>query len=154
MVVYDNAENSTYREVTLYSGGGGLVSTLEDYLQFARLLRNRGELNGVRLLGRKTLEMMTVNHLPASLLPFFQQPRPGLGFGLGFSVLMDIAQNQVLGSVGSYGWPGLARTTFWVNPLEDIVAIFLTQYIPLKNQSSRVDFRVDFRNLVYQALID
>jgi CubicO group peptidase (beta-lactamase class C family) len=151
MVVFDNAENSTYREVTCYSGGGGLVSTLEDYLQFARLLRNGGELNGVRLLGRKTLDMMTMNHLPASLLPFsLRQPIPGLGFGLGVSVLMDVAQFQVLGSVGSYGWSGLASTTFWVDPLEDIVAIFLTQYIPLENQP----FHVDFRNLVYQALVD
>ena len=98
MALYDDAENSTYREVTRYSGGGGLVSILEDYLQFARLLSNGGELNGTRLLGRKTLEMMTMNHLPASLLPFsIQQPNPGLGFGLGFSVLMDVPQYQVLG---------------------------------------------------------
>jgi CubicO group peptidase (beta-lactamase class C family) len=151
MALYDDAENSSYREVTRYSGGGGLVSTLEDYLQFARLLSNGGELNGTRLLGRKTLEMMTMNHLPASLLPFsIQQPNPGLGFGLGFSVLMDVPQYQVLGSVGSHGWSGLASTTFWVDPREDIIAIFMTQLIPFENQS----FHADFRNLVYQALVD
>jgi len=151
MVVYDDPENSIYREVTCYSGGGGLVSTLEDYLQFARLMLNYGALDGVRLLGRKTVEMMTMNHLPGSLLPFaIKEPLPGFGFGLGVSVVMDLAQTQSLGSVGSYGWSGLASTTFWVDPQEDIVAIFLTQYIPLENQS----FHVDFRNLVYQALVD
>jgi CubicO group peptidase (beta-lactamase class C family) len=151
MVVYDAAETSTYREVSCYSGGGGLVSTLKDYLQFARLMRNYGEWEGVRLLGRKTVEMMTVNHLPESLLPFaVDEPLPGMGFGFGVSVVMDVAQTQKLGTVGSYGWSGLASTTFWVDPVEDLIAIFLTQYIDLENPA----IYSTFRNLVYQALVD
>lgn len=151
MGIYDDAETSTYREVTSYSGGGGLVSTLEDYLQFARLMRNYGKLDGTRLLGRKTVELMTMNHLPAPLLPLvIQEPLPGLGFGLGVSVIMDTAQTQSLGTAGSYGWSGLAGTTFWVDPVEEIIAIFLTQYIDFENPP----IHAIYGNLVYQALFD
>jgi CubicO group peptidase (beta-lactamase class C family) len=150
MVVYDDPETSSYREVTCFSGGGGLVSTLEDYLQFARLMLNDGALDGVRLLGPKTVALMAANHLPESLLPFaVDEPLPGFGFGLGVSVVMDVAQTQSLGSVGSYGWSGLANTTFWVDPVEELTAIFLTQYIDLINPS----IYSNFRNLVYQALV-
>jgi len=151
MAVYDRPENSAFRDVSLYSGGGGLVSTLEDYLRFARLMLNHGELDGVRLLGRKTVELMTMNHLPASLLPFaIAEPIPGLGFGLGVAPIMDVAQFQNLGSKGSYGWSGLASTTFWVDPQEDLIAILLTQYIPIEP----IPLHPNFRSLVYQALID
>jgi CubicO group peptidase (beta-lactamase class C family) len=151
LAVYDPIENSAFQDVTLYSGGGGLVSTLEDYLQFSRLVRNRGELNGVRLAGRKTLELMGANHIPANLLPLaVTDPFPGFGFGLGFSVMTDVAQTQVLGSVGTMGWGGLASTTFWVDPQEALIAILMTQYIPMEP----FPLQADFRNLVYQALID
>ncbi len=151
MAVYDDAETSTYRDVTSYSGGGGLVSTLEDYLQFARLMRNYGKLDGVCLLGRKAVALMTMNHLPTSLLPFaVREPLPGLGYGYCVSVIMDLAQYKTLGSAGAYGWSGLAGTTFWVDPLEDIIAIFLTQYIDFKNPP----IHHIFGNLAYQALVD
>lgn len=150
-VVQDLAESSSYRNVNLYTGGGGLVSTLGDYLAFARMLRNQGEFNGVRLLGRKTVELMTTNHLPTFLLPMRNlQTMPGLGFGLGVSVLLDVAQSQVMGSVGEYGWSGMASTTFWVDPREDLIAILMTQYIAMEPKS----LHGDFKNLVYQALID
>jgi len=151
MVVQDQAESSSYRNVNLYTGGGGLVSTLGDYLIFARMLRNQGELNGVRLLGRKTVELMTTNHLPTSLLPMRNlQTMPGLGFGLGVYVLLDVAQSQGMGTVGEYGWSGVASTTFWVDPKEDLIAILMTQYIAMEPKS----LHGDFRNLVYQALVD
>jgi len=151
IVMNDGVQNSTYRNVKCYSGGGGLVSTLEDYFKFASLVSNRGYLNGIRLLGRKTLELMRSNHLPADLLPMvIQEPILGYGFGLGFSVLLDVAQSQAQGSVGSHGWSGLASTTFWVDPVEDLVAILMTQYIAL----NPFPLHADFRSLVYQALID
>ena len=146
----DPGENSAYRNVRLYSGGGGLLSTLEDYRRFARLVLNWGELDGVRLVGRKTLELMGSNHIPANLLPLaVTDPFPGFGFGIGFSVLMDISQTQALGSVGTLGWSGMASTDFWVDPQEDLIAIIMTQLIPL----DEFNLHADFRNLVYQALI-
>lgn len=151
MAVYDGSENSAFLNISLYSGGGGLVSTLQDYLQFSRLVLNRGCLDGVRLLGRKTVEMMTMNNLLASLLPLcIQDPIPGIGFGLGFSVLMNVPETQTLGSIGSHGWSGLASTTFWVDPQEALIAILMTQYIPIEP----LPLHADFRNLVYQALVD
>ncbi len=151
IVVNDGVENSTYRNVRCYSGGGGLVSTLEDYFRFATLVSNLGTANGTRLLGRKTLELMRINHLPRKLLPMvIQEPIPGYGFGLGFNVLLDVAQTQSLVSVGSNGWSGWASTTFWVDPMEDIIAILMTQYIAL----NPFPLHADFRSLVYQALID
>jgi CubicO group peptidase (beta-lactamase class C family) len=151
IVVNDGVENSTYRHVNCYSGGGGLVSTLEDYFNFASLVSNRGTLNGTRLLGRKTLELMRTNHLPGKLLPMIiQEPILGYGFGLGFSVLLDVAQSQAQGSAGSHGWSGLASTTFWVDPVEDLIAILMTQYIAL----NPFPLQADFRSLVYQALVD
>jgi CubicO group peptidase (beta-lactamase class C family) len=122
---------------------------LEDYLQFTRLILNGGELNGVRLLGRKTMELMGSNHIPAKLLPL-DVTFPGFGFGLGFSVQMDVPQTQALGSVGTIGWGGLASTTFWVDPQEDLIAILMTQFIPL----DEFNLHADFRNLVYQAMIE
>jgi len=151
MAVFDGVDKSTFRDVKLYSGGGGLLSTLEDYLKFSQLLRNKGKVDGTRLLGRKTVEMMTSNHLSESLLPMRNiETMPGLGFGLGVSVLLDVLQFQCLGSEGSYGWSGLASTTFWVDPQEEMIAILMTQYIALESQS----LHADFRNLVYQALVD
>ena len=85
------------------SGGGGLYSTLPDYLRFAQVLLNMGELDGVRLLGRKTVDLMTMNHLPMGIHPF---ENPGRGFGLGVDVAIDIAASRALGSVGAYGWGG------------------------------------------------
>jgi len=151
--VLDVATAGDYREtVRLHCGGHGLVSTAADYLRFAQMVLNRGELDGVRLLGPKTVELMITNHLPPALLPIAmgQEQMPGFGFGLGFSVLMDVAQAGIMGSVGVHGWGGWASTNFWIDPQEQLIGILMLQYIP----SDTYPIREDFRTLVYQALVD
>lgn len=138
------------------SGGGGLISTISDYHRFAQALANGGELDGTRIIGRKTLEFMRMNHLPGNTdLPsistggFSETPYDGSGFGLGFAVKTDIAKSQTIGSPGEYGWGGMAGTTFFIDPVEDLVVIFMTQLIP----SSAYMVRQELRALVYGALI-
>lgn len=138
------------------SGGGGLISTIGDYYRFAQALANGGELDGARIIGRKTLELMRLNHLPGNTdLPsvsiggFSETPYDGSGFGLGFSVKTDIAKSQTIGSPGEYGWGGMAGTTFFIDPVEDLLVIFMTQLIP----SSAYMVRQELRALVYGALI-
>lgn len=150
--VIDAPESSRFLQPTRnYSGGGGLVSTAADYLQFARMLLNEGTLNGNRLLGRKTVELMRMNHLPATLLPIGigDSELRGYGFGLGVSVLMDVARGATPGSAGLYGWSGAACTRFWVDPAEELIGMFFTQYMP----SGRYPIQSEFRTLVYQAVI-
>jgi CubicO group peptidase (beta-lactamase class C family) len=133
------------------STGAGLISTAADYLRFARLVLNKGELDGVCLLGRKTIDLMTMNHVPLDLMPLvLGDPMLGIGFGLGFSVTMNPAQTANLGSVGNHGWGGWASTKFWADPQEDMTAIFMTQYIPVESHP----VTSDFQTLVYQALVD
>lgn len=154
----DSPTNSRYRgQPTFLSGGGGLVSTASDYLKFLLMLRNRGVLNGERLLGRKTVELMTVNHLPGNAdlsrmgqKVFSEMPFDGIGFGLGFSVTLDPVKAQILGSSGEYSWGGAASTTFWVDPVEDLIVIFLTQLMP----SSSYPIRRELRVLTYQAVVE
>lgn len=154
----DSPEHSEYRQQTLFSGGGGLVSTATDYFRFTRMLLNGGELDGVRLLGRKTIELMTMNHLPDGqdltqmALPggFSESAYAGVGFGLGFSVMLDPARTQIVGSTGEYAWGGAASTAFWIDPVEDMVVIFMTQLMP----SSSYPIRRELRTLTYAALID
>ena len=133
------------------SGGGGLVSTMGDYWRFANMLLNGGEVDGARIIGRKTLDFMTRNHLRPDLLPISIGPNamPGKGFGLGFGVTMDAAQSGVLDSDGSYGWSGAAATDFWVDPQERMVGILMTQLV-----DNMLNFQADFRALTYQALVD
>ena len=133
------------------SGGGGLVSTTEDYWRFARMLLNKGKADDARLLGRKTVEYMTVNHLKPNLLPIGIGPMAlaGKGFGLGFEVVIDAAQTGVINSNGNYGWGGAAATHFWVDPQERMVGIIMTQLM-----DNMLPFQSDFRALCYQALID
>jgi CubicO group peptidase (beta-lactamase class C family) len=131
-------------------GGHGLFSTAMDYMRFAQMLLNQGELDGVRILGRKIVELMHVNYLPADLLPFkvADPPDYGYGFGLGSRVLMNVAQSEKPGSVGEFGWAGAAKTYFWVDPQEKIVGLLMSQ--------SMMQFDVpekDFQVLAYQALI-
>jgi CubicO group peptidase (beta-lactamase class C family) len=130
------------------SGGGGLVSTAADYLRFGEMLRNQGEWNGQRLLGRKTVALMTMNHLPAGVLHPFENP--AMGFGLGVGVLMDVARSQALGSPGTFGWGGAASTDFWVDPKEDMIGLLLLQFMP----SGYYPIKSDFKVLAYQALVD
>jgi len=150
--VIDAAETSAYCTPNArQSGGGGLVGTTSDYLQFAQLMLNGGELDGVRLLGRKTVELMTQNHLEPALMPIgIEEPWPGVGFGLGFSVVTDVAQTQMPGSVGNHGWGGAANTRFWIDPLEKLVGIIMLQYMP----SGTYPVADDFESLVYQALVN
>jgi CubicO group peptidase (beta-lactamase class C family) len=158
MKLQDDPATSPYLQPpTLFSGGGGLVSTAADYLRFCRMLLNGGSLDGVRLLGRKTLEMMTMNHLPDGKdLPalsrslFSEATYNGVGFGLGFAVTVDPSRTLIPGSRGEFSWGGMASTAFFVDPAEDLVAIFLTQLIP----SSTYPVRRELRTLVYSALED
>jgi len=141
----------------MLGGGGGLVGTAHDYLRFAHMLLNRGELDGVRLLGTRTVDYMTRNHLPGNVdLEAFGRPLfaetsfDGVGFGLGFAVVLDAAANKVLRSEGEYSWGGAASTIFWVDPANEIVALFLTQLLP----SSTYPIRSQLNQLVQQALVD
>ena len=143
--------------VTTFSGGGGLLSTAADYLRFAEMLRCRGEFNGVRLLGSRTVDFMTQNHLPGDLAQMgdidfdgWSIGGEGVGFGLGFSVVLDSVRARTLCSVGEFSWGGMASTVFWVDPVEDITAMFLTQLTPSNTYSLRRELRV----LVNQALVD
>ncbi len=127
-----------------FSGGAGLLSTARDYATFLQMMLNGGELNSVRILSRKTVKLMTVNHLAE--ISF----RPGQGFGLGFSVVTDLGARGVLGSVGEFGWAGAYHSTYWVDPEEELVAVYLTQLIPAID----MDDQDKFRALLYQAIID
>ena len=133
------------------SGGGGLISTTTDYWQFANMLLNEGESGDVRIIGRKTLEYMTLNHIKPDLLPLAIgiNEIPGRGFGLGFDVVIDAAQTGVINSLGNFGWSGAAATNFWVDPQEQLVGIIMTQLM-----DNMLPFQQDFRALTYQALID
>jgi len=140
----------------MLSGGGGLVSSAADYHRFTQMLRNQGELDGVRLLSPRTVDFMARNHLPGGAdleavgRPLFAETTfDGVGFGLGFSVVLDPAANKVLSSAGEYAWGGAASTAFWIDPAEDVTALFFTQLLP----SSTYPIRTQLKQLVYQALV-
>ncbi len=140
------------------SGGGGLVGTAADYLRFCEMLRRGGELDGVRLLGPKTLALMRMNHLPgdrdiADLAPtgmFSEASYQGIGFGLGFAVVTDPARYGIASSPGEYSWGGMASTAFWVDPVEDVCAVFMTQLMP----SGAYPIRRELRTMVNSAIVD
>jgi CubicO group peptidase (beta-lactamase class C family) len=145
------------RPPTLFAGGAGLVSTAGDYHRFTQMLLRRGELDGARLLGPRTVAYMTRNHLPGGVdLEAFGRPifaessYRGVGFGLGFSVVDDAPAGKVLTSPGEYAWGGLASTAFYVDPVEDVTAMFFTQFLP----SSVYPIRSRLRTLVQQAIAD
>jgi CubicO group peptidase (beta-lactamase class C family) len=149
----ERTNHSRYcRSPAFESGGGGLTGTAADYLRFAQMMLNGGVLDGHRLLGRKTVELMMLNHLPEELIPIAvgDDPAYGFGFGLGGSVLVDVAASNVPGSVGAWGWSGAAATHFWVDPREELIGIFATQFMP----SSHYPVQWEFRKAVYQALVD
>jgi CubicO group peptidase (beta-lactamase class C family) len=135
------------------SGGGGLVSSIGDYARFVQCLRNRGQAHGQRLLSRKTIDLMMSNHLNGDMAAM-GQPRfsesnyEGIGFGLGFSVMLDPARAQILGTAGEVAWGGAASTAFWHDPAEDLSVIMATQLTP----SSTYPIRRELRVLSYQAL--
>jgi len=131
-----------------FAGGAGLLSTARDYGRFLQALLNGGEIDGVRLLSPKTVELMTVNHVGTRLAEAWGD-RQGLGFGLGFDVLEDLGKAGQYGSVGAFGWGGAYHTTYWVDPKEKLVALLMTQLLPAGNS----DLHARFRALVYQSIV-
>jgi len=154
MRLLESSGDSMYcDQVSTYSGGGGLISTVSDYYRFLQMLRSTDSPHPV--LSPKTIKFMTRNHLPSDLanmgqLTFNETTFEGIGFGLGFSVMLDPARAAILGTPGEYAWGGAASTTFWVDPDEDLTVIFLTQLMP----SSFYNLRRELRVLTYQALVD
>jgi CubicO group peptidase (beta-lactamase class C family) len=127
-----------------FSGGAGLLSTASDYARFLQMLLNGGELDGTRLLGPKSVELMTSNHVGA----LYQEGR--FGFGLGFEIVEHVGRSGRPGSVGEFGWGGAYYTKFWVDPVEKIVAVFMTQLLPSAGPALQDQFRV----LVSQAIVE
>jgi CubicO group peptidase (beta-lactamase class C family) len=156
LALIDDPTTSRYlRPRELCSGGGGLVSTSGDYMRFCRMMLNKGEFEGVRLLGRKTVELMMSNHLRGDMgdmgqARFSESSYEGIGFGLGFSVMLDPARAQILGTPGECAWGGAASTAFWIDPVEEMAVVMLTQLMP----SSTYPIRRELRVLTYQAIID
>jgi CubicO group peptidase (beta-lactamase class C family) len=153
----DPVTSSFLSPPSFISGGGGLCSTAADYLTFCRALLNGGEFGGVRLIGPKTLALMTSNHLPGGrTLPelsrslFSEATYHGIGFGLGFSVTLDPAQTLIPGSRGEYAWGGAATTSFWIDPAEELIAIFMTQVLP----STATAIRRELRTMIYAAITE
>ncbi len=156
MSLMETAEGSQFRgEITRFQGGGGLISTATDYLRFQTMMLNLGELDGVRILGPKTVDFMTRNHMPGDLASM-GQPKfgevsfDGVGFGLGVAVVLDPPRSQLLASEGEYNWGGAASTAFWNDPLEDLSVVFLTQLYP----SDTYPLRREIRTLVNQSILD
>jgi CubicO group peptidase (beta-lactamase class C family) len=131
---------------TFESGGGGLVSTAEDYMRFCLMLLNGGEFGGQRILSPKTVELMTINHLGDLPMGW---GRDGVGFGLGFGVVLDPGETGEIGSAGEYNWGGAAGTRFWIDPKERLVGVFMVQSIPHQTRLGQ-----EFRVLTYQAIVD
>lgn len=143
------------KPVNMYSGGGGLISSMRDYLVFLEMIRCGGRYNDAQILGRKTVELMLRNHLSGDMASmgqptFSEMPMEGIGFGLGGAILLDPVKAQILGSEGEFTWGGMASTAFWIDPKEELSVVFMTQLIP----SSCYPIRRELRVLVYQALVD
>ncbi|OWK33753.1 serine hydrolase domain-containing protein [Sphingomonas dokdonensis] len=155
-VMFDRAEESMWsKPFTLVSGGGGLVSTALDYNRFCQMCLNGGTLDGVRILGRKTIQLMTQNHLPngadlsaMSKSLFSETQNAGTGFGLGFAVTIDTARSMMPGSVGEYYWGGMFSTAFFIDPVERLSMVFMTQLSP----SMIYPIRRELKTMIYSAL--
>ena len=157
VVLEDDGQDSHFSQRTFWSGGGGLLSTAADYFRFCQMLLNGGSLDGRRVIGSRTLQFMTRNHLPGGVDmsqyatgSFSETIYEGVGFGLGFANKIDPVGNGFPASAGSYFWGGLASTLFWVDPREELVVVFLTQLMP----SSTFNFRGQLENIIYAALDD
>jgi len=157
-VVIDRPDDSSIyaRPRSYFSGAGGLVSTAADYYRFCEMLRRGGELDGARILGTRTLQYMAMNHLPDGSdlagmgARLGETSLPGIGFGLGFAVLLDPTTAGIIGTPGEYYWGGAASTAFFISPGEDLVMLFLTQLMP----SSTYPIRRELRAAIYGAIID
>eukprot|EP01065_Artemidia_motanka_P048260 TRINITY_DN7735_c0_g1_i1.p1 TRINITY_DN7735_c0_g1~~TRINITY_DN7735_c0_g1_i1.p1 ORF type:complete len:349 (+),score=76.04 TRINITY_DN7735_c0_g1_i1:424-1470(+) len=151
-----------YRDVdgAFLSGGGGLTGTARDYMRFAQMLANGGELDGELILSRKTVEWMTSNHLRKGPTPvdiismtvggYSEIVGEGVGFGLGVSVTVDVPRTKMMGSPGLFGWGGAASTQFWVDPQEDLCVVFMTQH--MYRDDTRMPLRSQLNSLVYATL--
>jgi CubicO group peptidase (beta-lactamase class C family) len=156
-VVIDRPDESSIyaRPRTYFSGAGGLVSTVADYLRFCRMLANGGELDGARILGPRTVQFMAINHLPDGRdltgmgARLGETSLHGIGFGLGFAVLLDPTVAQVIGTPGEYYWGGAASTAFFISPAEEMIMIFLTQLMP----SSTYPIRRELRTTIYSSIV-
>ncbi len=156
-LVDDPQKSPFLKPPRLLSGGGGLISTADDYLRFTAMLLNGGELEGARILAPATLRLMTANHLPGgadltelSRSLFSESAYAGVGFGLGFAVAFDPVKALSLSSPGEFYWGGMASTAFWVDPVEQVTAVFMTQLLP----SSAYAVRRELRTLTYAALME
>jgi CubicO group peptidase (beta-lactamase class C family) len=155
MIDQPGKASSYARKPNVFSGGGGLASTIGNYFKFCLMLGNGGELNGARLLSPKTLEFMTLNHLPGNKTlkdmgdkTFSESRMDGSGFGLGWAVTSDVVSTMQPGSLGTFSWGGMASTFFWVDPVEDLIVIQMTQLMP----SGAYPIRPQLQQLVYAAI--
>jgi len=157
MKLIDDPHTSTYlTEPSFFSGGGGLTGTTADYMRFCEMLRRGGELDGERILGPRTLEMMHKNHLAGgkdltdlAIASFSETANKGVGFGLGFAMTLDQVTTGCLGE-GDYYWGGAASTIFWVDPKEDLCVVFMTQLMP----SGAFNFRGQLKSIIYSSIVD
>ena len=153
----DDPETSVYlQQPSFFSGGGGLTGTTADYFRFCEMLRRGGELDGNRILGPRTIDLMRKNHLAGgkdlasmAIGAFSETAYEGVGFGLGFAMTLGEVEAGTLGA-GDYYWGGAASTIFWVDPKEDLVAIFMTQLMP----SATFNFRGQLKNIIYSAIVE
>ncbi|WP_170424868.1 serine hydrolase domain-containing protein [Ruegeria arenilitoris] len=151
----DQAGTSPFEHTTTFSGGGGLISTIDDYAKFVEMIRNRGQGNDNRLLSPKTVDFMLHNHLPgdiASMGPqsFAEQPMEGMGFGLAGAVVVNPGRTRTAGSLGDFSWGGMASTFFWIDRSNDFSVVFFTQLSPSSSYPSRAELKA----LVLGALIE
>ncbi|MFT6958557.1 MAG: CubicO group peptidase (beta-lactamase class C family) [Halieaceae bacterium] len=153
--LFDDGQSTAYQNRTFFSGGGGLLSTAGDYLQFCRMLLAGGTLDGRRIIGSRTLDFMTRNHLPGgqdmsqfAQGTFSETAYNGVGFGLGFANRVSPLVNGSPCSAGTYYWGGMASTLFWVDPHEDLIVLFMTQLVP----SASFNFRGQLESIIYGAL--
>jgi CubicO group peptidase (beta-lactamase class C family) len=155
-LIDDPADSAYLKEPTFFSGGGGLTSTTADYLRFCEMLRRRGELDGARIIGSRTLGLMHKNHLAGgkdltqmAIGAFSETAYEGVGFGLGFATTLGEVEAGAIGA-GDYYWGGAASTIFWIDPVEDLVVVFMTQLMP----SATFNFRGQLKNIIYSAILD
>ena len=155
-LVDDPTDSPFLHEPSFFGGGSGLTGTIADYHRFCEMLRRGGELDGVRIIGPRTLDLMRMNHLPEggdlaglAIGAFSETAYEGVGFGLGFASTLNQMKTQSLG-IGDYYWGGAASTIFWVDPVEDLCVVFLTQLLP----SSSFNFRGQLKSIIYGAIVD